>query len=176
MHSPERCWSGLLIQFWCYMKSLIGLIAWYELIYLDQYTFLIIADVLMHWPLYTLWFMNRDTSLHDQCALFYLKCLWYAPLASSLIPNVGCCCLYSNEGIGPAAFLQSPFWLKLVETSRRPITWRESPNLCWFRLKRSLFEYPLYRCRALGPSSCETYMCGAPRSHYSTWSGSKITL
>ena len=91
------------------MKSLIGLIAWYELIYLDQYTFLIIADVLMHWPLYTLWFMNHDTSLHDQCALFYLKCLWYAPLASSLIPNVGCCCLYSNEGIGPAAFLQSPF-------------------------------------------------------------------
>jgi len=37
--------------------------------------------------------------------------------------------------------------------------WCESPNLCWLRPKHSLLEYPLYRCWALGPSSCETYMC-----------------
>ena len=63
-------------------------------------------------------FWSIGPSIH--CGLFYLKCLWYAPLASCLIPNIGCCCLCSDEGVGLAAFLQSPFWLKLVTTSRRP--------------------------------------------------------
>ena len=57
-------------------------------------------------------FWSIGPSIH--CGLFYLKCLWYAPLASCLIPNVGCYCLCSDEGAGPATFLQSPFWLKLV--------------------------------------------------------------
>jgi len=40
-------------------------------IYLDQYTSLIIAVVLKLWPLYTSWLMNHDTSLCDQYALIY---------------------------------------------------------------------------------------------------------
>ena len=66
------------------MKTWIGWIAWYELIYLDQYTFLIIPDVLKILPLYTLRYESHDTMIN---VLFYRKCIWYAVCLIGVVFN-----------------------------------------------------------------------------------------